>query len=477
MVMERGATLTNNSRETRTKPSLATETETELVGDGRSGVCGVDEFIDGGFMGDGDGEGSDLDQDLSRDSGEAEFDYGDGDSIEAAKDPVTKDNKRLKGEVSTHKSQLEALKAKDPEFYAYLQQTDAGLLGFGGGDDDESEEEDDEEEVVDEYEDEDEAPKKSKKQKKQDVDVEEEEEEGGRSAKGALNVTTALVNKWCGVAKESAPIGTVGQLVKAYRLACHYGDPEEEAIESSLRITSSSVYNQLMLFMLQEADGIFRRMLGIDKKAAGAITMDDLTKNGANWRKVIKSFWGNSMHLLASMTDPKLMAFTLHRLRSFWGNSMHLLASMTDPKLMAFTLRRLRASTSLLLPFNKHSDRMLKACLGIFGSAEVAPRLQAFLTIRAMALGLPPPFIEKCLKVAPRLQTFLTIRAMALGLPPPFIEKCLKSMYLSTLYRLTSHGVPLSSPAAEHVPSHLYRATIHVPPITPAEPMYLSPVK
>ncbi len=32
--------------------------------------------------------------------------------------PVAADNKRLKGEVARHKAQLEALKEKDPEFYA-----------------------------------------------------------------------------------------------------------------------------------------------------------------------------------------------------------------------------------------------------------------------------------------------------------------------------------------------------------------------
>lgn len=35
-----------------------------------------------------------------------------------AADPVAADNKRLQGEVARHKAQLEALREKDPEFYA-----------------------------------------------------------------------------------------------------------------------------------------------------------------------------------------------------------------------------------------------------------------------------------------------------------------------------------------------------------------------
>lgn len=43
-----------------------------------------------------------------------------------------------------------------------------------------------------------------------------------------LIVTSQLVNKWCAAAKADAPLGTMKHLVRAYRMACHYGDTEEE---------------------------------------------------------------------------------------------------------------------------------------------------------------------------------------------------------------------------------------------------------
>ena len=63
--------------------------------------------------------------------------------------------------------------------------------------------------------------------------------------------------------------------------------------------------------------------------------------------------------------------------KSFWGNSLHLLSAITDPPLLAFALRRLRASVLMVGPFRKLADKFLKSCLDVFGgSAEVAPRVQ-----------------------------------------------------------------------------------------------------
>lgn len=54
----------------------------------------------------------------------------------------------------------------------------------------------------------------------------------------------------------------------------------------------------------------------------------------------------------------------------------------------------------LLSPFRKLADRFLKAVLEVFGgSPDVGPRVQAFLSVRALALAVPNPYMERCLKV------------------------------------------------------------------------------
>lgn len=54
--------------------------------------------------------------------------------------------------------------------------------------------------------------------------------------------------------------------LQAFRVACHYGDTETE-MDSSLRSTSTVVFNRLVIFVLKEADQIFRQLLGVSKDA------------------------------------------------------------------------------------------------------------------------------------------------------------------------------------------------------------------
>ncbi|KAI3438608.1 hypothetical protein D9Q98_001031 [Chlorella vulgaris] len=270
----------------------------------------------------------------------------------------------LKTEMAAHKAQLEALKQQDPEFYAYLQSTDQELLNFG-------------------------------KDSDEDLDSEEEGEGGdgdpmasddeqhagvsGTAAAGKQQqrsgITLHMVEGWCQAGRDKASMGAVRNIMKAYRVACHYGDSEEK-VEEGMQIASSAVYNKLMLFVLREIDGIFRRMLlegASAKQQQQPLVAAGLTKL-PRWKKV----------------DPLL--------KSYLGNTLHLLGALTDGAMQTFILRRLRASAMLLAPYDKLQRRLLKAALGLFGSAENAPRVQAILLVRQMALELPQPALDNCLK-------------------------------------------------------------------------------
>lgn len=62
--------------------------------------------------------------------------------------------------------------------------------------------------------------------------------------------------------------------------------------------------------------------------------------------------------------------------KSYLGNSLHLLGQMSEAAMMTFALRRLRPSVVFLAPFHKIQRRFLKQALDVFGSADSAPRLQ-----------------------------------------------------------------------------------------------------
>ena len=66
-----------------------------------------------------------------------------------------------------------------------------------------------------------------------------------------------------------------------------------------------------------------------------------------------------------------------------------------------FTLRALRASVLFLASFQRLQRKYVRAAIRIFGSSETAPRVQAFLFVRHMAVTLPSPATDQAIKAWP----------------------------------------------------------------------------
>lgn len=108
--------------------------------------------------------------------------------------------------------------------------------------------------------------------------------------------------------------------------------------------------------------------------------------------------------------------------------------------MLTFILRRMRASTVMLAPFEKLQRRLLKAALGLFGSADNAPRVQVgcgwwqlgthacFCRPAPIKVGIfSPTFVIPTVSMPLNwLQAVLLVRQMALELPQPALEYCLK---------------------------------------------------
>lgn len=67
----------------------------------------------------------------------------------AAADSGDGDAEQLEPTIRQHRAELEALAQRDPEFYAYLKETDEDLLAFGAG---EAESSDDDADLAEELE-------------------------------------------------------------------------------------------------------------------------------------------------------------------------------------------------------------------------------------------------------------------------------------------------------------------------------------
>ena len=165
-------------------------------------------------------------------------------------------------------------------------------------------------------------------------------------------------------------------------------------MESSLTISSSAVFNKVLLFVLREADGIFRRMLNLPVDtttaaaaagAAGGPGGKGAAAAGSKGAAAAGGGKGGGARLLMGVevkAAPRWRKVE-NLVKSYLGNSLHLLSQMTEPAMVSFTLRRLRASAAFLAPFEKINRKMLKQALVVFGSAENAPRVQ----VRAMGGG------------------------------------------------------------------------------------------
>ena len=177
------------------------------------------------------------------------------------------------GDLEMSREDMEKLKETDPEFYRYLRDTDEGLLDF-----DVNPESDGEEEETDEQ------------QEVEQAEIGPEPKDDERQV-----ITSESLKSWCKVAQKTASLGAVRQVTRLYRIACHYGDADDD---ETLQMASSAVYNNILLFMLGKADGIFRKALSI-KIGDDAVDVREQDR-WSKYEPLVKSFLGNSLHLLGT---------------------------------------------------------------------------------------------------------------------------------------------------------------------------------
>ncbi|KAL8129958.1 hypothetical protein V2J09_019113 [Rumex salicifolius] len=281
---------------------------------------------------------------------------------EEEQDDSTLDKSTYRKEAKEHKMNLETLKEKDPEFYQYMLENDKEILEFS---DDDLDEEDGEADMDDS-----EVP--------DDEDEDEDfQTEGAASKKvekrSKSTITMEMVESWGKAAKEDGKIGAVRSLLKAYRIACHHGDDSSDDASANLHVMSSNVFNKVMSFVLSEMDGILRSMMKLPTFGGKKETILEL-KNSKQWT--------NYSHLV----------------KSYLGNSLHVLNQMTDAEMIAFTLRRLKYSSIFLAAFPSLLRKYLKVALHFWGTGGGALPVVALLFLRDICVRLGSDCLDECFK-------------------------------------------------------------------------------
>jgi len=293
-------------------------------------------------------EVSDEDEDDDDDDEEEVSDEDDEDEDDDDLKAIKSANAKMGGEIRRHKEALGKLKETDPEFYEFLQEEDSELLDF------DEEEDDDDEDEDDLSNDEDNAAKRKKAKKR--------------------TLTTEIVKKLCENAEGGESLAGAKALFQAYRSACHYGDDENDGDEASVRLASSSAFHELVQYTLTNADVILRGLLGVESR--------DEETNDAAFKPHVNARWKKVQPLA----------------KSYIGNTLHLLGNLTDPEMTAMVIRQLKIVTPFMVTFERLTKRVTRSALHCFGSGEPSVRVQAILLLRAMAVGLPPPALERVAK-------------------------------------------------------------------------------
>ncbi|KZV56444.1 hypothetical protein F511_08342 [Dorcoceras hygrometricum] len=261
-----------------------------------------------------------------------------------------------KKEAEEHAGTLRKLQEKDPEFYEFLKEHDKDLLEFDDEDIDDDAQTDAEEEetALDDVEDAD--------------DKLEKEEEPSKKV-----ITSAMVDSWCNAIHDGPKLGAVRSILRAFRAACHYGDDGGDDPTTNFSTMSSAVFNKVMLFVLNEMDGILRELLKLPSSGGKKEMVVDLMNTRC---------WKNYNHLV----------------KSYLGNSLHVLNQMTDNEMIAFMIKRLRYSSLFLAAFPALARKYIKVALHFWGTESGALPVVSFLFLRDSCIRLGSDYLDECIK-------------------------------------------------------------------------------
>ncbi|XP_057981367.1 protein REBELOTE isoform X2 [Malania oleifera] len=204
-------------------------------------------------------------------------------------------NKKIHLELAKRKKKLDKLKEKDPKFSEFLERRSRELESRRneGMDSDEDE------------------------TSSHGMEKFNEDESNLRVGK---SLTSCCIKSWSQLVMEQHSVSALTNLINGYRAACHYGNKSTSGVDAvpCRRIRNSEAFSDILMFMLNEADNVFRGLLGVSCSNCRKDAVMEL-KSTSKWETLkpfIKSYLRSTLVLLNQVTDNEFLGFTLTRLRA-----------------------------------------------------------------------------------------------------------------------------------------------------------------
>ncbi|GMF26658.1 unnamed protein product [Phytophthora lilii] len=211
-------------------------------------------------------------------------------------------------------------------------------------------------------------------EEKEDAEEDAEQEQEQEESAGRTVVTMAILQKAEKECFETKSVSGLRRLMKIFSDACRSSDAADTSKESEITfdVQSSAVYNRLMVNVFRKTHETLIALVALES------TSEEDTK--------------------FKVDDKKWKKYSLV-IRRFFSCACYLLEQTTGQDIQTFVLRELVHYIPFVVPCPKTSRRMLKALLKLWAkSLNSNVCMLAFVRIRDLALTVPFPFLELCLK-------------------------------------------------------------------------------
>uniref|UniRef100_A0A9I9DKP9 Nucleolar complex protein 2 homolog n=1 Tax=Cucumis melo TaxID=3656 RepID=A0A9I9DKP9_CUCME len=254
-------------------------------------------------------------------------------------------NKEIHSELTKKIKHLNRLKEKDPEFLKFLETYKA----------------------VEPFRDED----TSSDEETINADGLKRDEQSVSSNKNFL-LSSSVIDSWCHQVKNKQDLPLFTSLINGYRAACHYGSEAIGNVDAGrcYKIVNSETFSKILIFMLSEADNLFREQLGLLTKSYKKEMILEL-RNTQKW-KTLKPL-----------------------IKSYLRSSLFLLNEVSETEILRFSLARIRVSVIFFAAFPSLQRRLIKA-IHLWATGEGTISSLSFLIIREMSSVLGSNVSDTC---------------------------------------------------------------------------------